>query len=267
MKIIDVHTHIYPDAIAPKAVENIKSFYNIPYAAEGDGTIGTLLDGARRHNVQKIVVCSVATKAHQVHSINNYMAQQLANPIFVPLATLHPDMERAEIVDEVARITELGLKGIKLHPDCQAFKLNGDKARMLLDAVGDFEMPILVHTGDKRFDRSHPTYMVEIARDYPSLTFIAAHFGGWSEWDEAMKYKGLKNVMFDTSSTLAYLDPHIAKVVMLGLGIEKFMYGTDYPMWSYDKEIDRVLALNLGEENNELVFRKNAEKLFGIKAE
>ncbi len=262
MKIIDTHAHIYPDVIADKAVENIGKFYNIPMT--GHGKIADLLALSEEYDVAKVVVCSVATSAHQVSRINDFMASQLSQEKFHPLATLHPDMDKQAIKDEVARIKELGLKGIKLHPDCQAFKLNGEKGLKLFDAIGDFDMPILVHTGDKRYNFSHPEYMIEIARDFPSLTFIAAHFGGWSEWEQAMKYKGLKNVMFDTSSTLFMLDKHIAKVVILGLGAEKFMFGTDFPMWSYATEIQRLLDLDLGDEINEAVFHSNAERLFKL---
>lgn len=262
MKIIDTHAHIYPDVIADKAVASIGRFYDIEM--DSHGKISDLADLSDKFGIEKIVVCSVATSAHQVCKINDFMAAQLEREKFHPLATLHPDMDKAQIVDEVARIKELGLKGIKLHPDCQAFKLNGERGLKLFDAIGDFDLPVLVHTGDKRYDFSHPEYMIEIARDYPQLTFVAAHFGGWSEWDKAMKYKGLKNVMFDTSSTLFMLDKQIAKAIILGLGADKFMFGTDFPMWSYETEIPRLLALDLGEENNEAVFYNNAKRLFGL---
>lgn len=262
MKIIDTHVHIYPDAIADKAVESIGNFYGIRMT--GHGRISDVLDSMRKNGVSKAVVCSVATSKKQVCKINDFMASQLSTPEFHPLATLHPDMDRFEIRDEIARIKELGLKGVKLHPDCQAFRLNGERGLRLFDGVGDFDLPILVHTGDRRFDYSHPEYMIVIARDFPNLKFVAAHFGGWSEWEQALKYKGLKNVWFDTSSSLFQLDARIAKTVILGLGVEKFMFGTDFPMWQCDGEIERVLALDLGEKNNELVFHKNAENLFNI---
>lgn len=263
MKIIDTHVHIYPDSIADKAVENIGKFYGLKL--EANGRISDLLNSMQKNGVYKSVVCSVATSARQVCKINDFMASQLAVKQFCPLATLHPDMERSQIVDEIARIKSLGLRGIKLHPDCQAFKLTGERGLKLFDALGDFELPILVHTGDRRFDFSHPDYMIEVARDFPKLKFIAAHFGGWTEWDNALKYKGLNNVWFDTSSSLFQFDPVIAKTIMLSLGIEKFMFGTDFPLWRCGEEIQRVLALDLGDANNEAVFHKNAEKLFNIR--
>ncbi len=262
IRIIDTHAHIYPDKIAVKASKNIGDFYGIEMNL--DGTVSSLKAEMRQFNVKRVVVCSVATAAAQVKRINDYLYEQSKDDFFIPLAAMHPDMDKCEIAEEAARVKELGFKGIKLHPDFQNFKICGEKARALFDALGDFNLPILVHTGDMRKDYSHPRYMVEAAADYPHLTFIAAHFGGWSEWGEAMRYKGLKNVMFDTSSTLAFIDKSMARNVIFSLGVEKFMFGTDYPMWNMADEIDNVLALDLGEDNNDKVFYKNAAKLFGI---
>lgn len=262
MKIIDTHAHIYPDSIADKAVKSIGDFYNLPI--QSHGRIAELLASAKQYDVEKIVVCSVATTPKQVEHINDFLAGQKIHSEFLPLGALHPDMEVSHIKDELARIKELGLYGIKLHPDFQRFKLCGEKGRRLFDAIGDFDLPILVHTGDKRLDFSHPEYMIEIARDYPKLTFIAAHMGGWSEWEQALKYKGLKNVMFDTSSSLAFLDKTVAKAVILGLGVDKFLFGTDFPMWEYKSEIERFYDLELGEENNKKILRENARKLFNL---
>lgn len=262
MKIIDTHCHIYPNDIASKAVENIGKFYNLHM--DCDGTVGSLLNEANSFNVDKMVVCSVATSARQVIGINNYMASTLKEDKFLPLATLHPDMNKEEIKEEVKRINELGLKGLKLHPDCQKFKLIDKCAYNIFESLGDFTKPILVHSGDSRFDFSHPKYMAQVARDFPHLKFIAAHLGGWSEWEDASIYEGLNNVMFDTSSSLAFIDSKRAKEVILELGVENVMFATDYPMWDLEKELDRFNAIDLNSEDRELILHKNAERLFHL---
>lgn len=262
MEIIDTHVHIYPDSIASKAVEHIGAFYDISMSC--NGTISELTSTSLNFNVKKIVVCSVATSAKQVCSINNFMASQLQNELFLPIATLHPDMSKEEIRSEVSRIIGLNLKGIKLHPDCQKFSLIEKRAYDMFESIGEFNMPILIHTGDKRYDYSHPSYMIKVAKDFPHLTFIAAHFGGYSEWDKCSEYKGLENVYFDTSSSLSFLDREKAVKLIYELGPEKFMFGTDYPMWKYDDEIPKFLNLGLPDEINEMIFHKNAEKIYKL---
>ena len=43
MNIIDFHTHVYPDTIAPKAADSIRVFYGFGEKAM-DGTVKTLLE-------------------------------------------------------------------------------------------------------------------------------------------------------------------------------------------------------------------------------
>ncbi|MBR0514646.1 MAG: amidohydrolase family protein [Clostridia bacterium] len=52
----------------------------------------------------------------------------------------------------------------------------------LCEAAG---LPVLVHTGDQRFDCSNPNRIVNVLRTFPKLKFVGAHFGGWSMWDDA----------------------------------------------------------------------------------
>lgn len=44
-----------------------------------------------------------------------------AEPRFIPLASVHPDMGAAAAVDELERVKARGARGVKLHPDFQRF--------------------------------------------------------------------------------------------------------------------------------------------------
>ena len=37
MKVIDVHAHVFPDAVAQKAVDNLRTYYS--YTMHGNGKI------------------------------------------------------------------------------------------------------------------------------------------------------------------------------------------------------------------------------------
>ena len=39
MGIIDIHTHVFPDAIAKKATESISGFYDLIRFPDRDGTV------------------------------------------------------------------------------------------------------------------------------------------------------------------------------------------------------------------------------------
>lgn len=262
-KIIDVHTHVYPDAIASKAVNSIAGFYGIE-TTYADGTVGSLLEFCKQAGVVKAVAHSVATSPKQVESINNFIAALAKeNDMFLPFATLHPSMREEEISCEYARIKAMGMKGIKLHPDCQKFALDGPDAVRLFGCL-DGLLPVMVHTGDRRYRFSNPKKMIAVAKMFPHIRFIAAHFGGWSEWEEAEGYAGLENIWFDTSSTLAFLTPARAREIIALLGEDRFMFGSDYPMWNAPDERKRIAALGLPEATEEKILYGNAAKFFDI---
>ncbi|MDD4839916.1 MAG: amidohydrolase family protein [Clostridia bacterium] len=263
MKIIDTHAHIYPQKIALKAKENIGNFYSIKMTGVG-ATSEDLIASGSKIGVQKYVVHSTATKKEQVKSINDFIIHEVGqHPEFVGFATLHPDMTETEVDSEVERIMKAGLRGLKLHPDFQAFFINEQKAMKIYEACQG-RLPILFHTGDSRFEYSSANRMVEIAKKFPNLISIAAHFGGYSRWDEALVYKNVGNIFFDTSSTLFKFPADRAKKLLFDLGWEKFMFGVDFPMWRHDEELNRFLAMKLPDEINEAILSKNAERILNI---
>lgn len=88
-KIFDAHCHIYPDAIAHKAVEGIEQFYDhLPFQPY-DGTTGTLYRIGREAGISHYLVHSVATAPHQISSINRFIASEVAlsNGAFTGLGT------------------------------------------------------------------------------------------------------------------------------------------------------------------------------------
>ena len=262
-EIYDSHVHIYPDKIAAKATQSIGDFYDIPMCE--NGTVeGLLRDGAAA-GISRFVVHSVATAPKQVQSINNFIAAEAqAHPSFIPFFTLHPDQPEAELAAEVERCLQLGFRGVKLHPDFQLFALDEDRAQKIFRAV-DGRVPVLIHTGDYRHAFSNPPQMVYVARLYPHATFIGAHFGAWSMWDTAGEwYEGIPNMYFDTSSSLYRLDPVKAVEIIRRLGVHKFFFGTDYPMWQPQEELQRFFALPLQDDERRLILAQNLKALLHL---
>lgn len=260
-KIIDAHTHIFPEKIAVKASKNIGHFYDIPMRY--DGMAHTLVESGRRIGVSKYLVCSTATKPEQVESINDFVESKCKQyPEFFGFATLHPaypDIER-----ELDRIAQKGLHGIKLHPDFQAFDIDAPEAITMYKAIAKRGLPILFHTGDDRYDYSAPKRLYHAMAEVPDLVSIAAHFGGYRRWEEADRYLQVPNVYFDTSSSLFKLSPEDARAMIAHMGEDRFFFGTDYPMWDHEEELARFMNLKLSREQNEKIFHQNFEKLFGI---
>lgn len=262
-KIIDMHAHIYPEKIAARAIDTISRFYDLEMHCK-EGTVGKLKSLAVDAGAVRVVISSVATTPRQVVTINNFIASEAAkDSMFIPFATLHPDMTKLEIREELGRIIGLGFRGIKLHPDFQEFEISGGAAYRIFEEI-DPEFPIQLHTGDKRKTFSHPVQMIKAAKDFKHLRFIAAHFGGWSEWEYAEGYIDVNNVWFDTSSAMEFLDPGRAREIINILGEDRFFFGTDYPMWDYDGEFLRLKRLSLSESTVNKILFENAVKFMKL---
>ncbi len=82
--------------------------------------------------INKGVLLSVATKPTQQRVINDWCAQQDGGR-FISFGGIHPDAEDYE--QEIAHIKELGLHGIKLHPDYQGFIIDDERMDKIYDAI------------------------------------------------------------------------------------------------------------------------------------
>jgi predicted TIM-barrel fold metal-dependent hydrolase len=270
--IIDFHAHIYPDKIASRAVANICAFYNIPMGCDGTvegllsyGSAGEAPRSSRRGSgngpgiIDHFVVFSAAAVPGQVLSINNFIAAAVKeHPQLTGFGTLHPDFEDPGA--EIDRLLDLGLRGLKFHPDMQQFNID-DERMMRIYALAEGRLPIIFHTGDYRYEYSHPARLARVLEAFPRLTAVAAHFGGWSLFDLALEYLKDRFCYFDVSSSIPYLGKKRAAELIHIYGAERFLFGSDYPMWDPRRCLEDFYALDLRDYERELILHQNAEKI------
>ena len=232
MRIIDFHAHIYPDKIAEKATNATGDFYGITPACIG--TSEELLREGKGAGINEFVLLPVA---------------------FHGFGTLHPDS--ATMLEEAEYILQSGLLGVKLHPDTQGF--NTDDKRLF--EVYDYLQgrgTLIVHCGDKRFDYSHPRRLKKVIDNFPKLCVIAAHLGGWSLFDEAFALLKNSNCFFDISSCTMFLPSEKVAKYIRGYGADRVLFGTDFPLWSPETEVNAFKNLPLTSEEFEKIAYKNA---------
>ncbi|MDD6146967.1 MAG: amidohydrolase family protein [Oscillospiraceae bacterium] len=261
--IIDCHCHIYPDSIADRAVEGIKNFYDLDMAY--DGRYHTLVASGNQISVKHYIIFSVATTPHQVHSINRFIADTVrqSGGLMTGLGTLHPDSD--EIGEGIAEIKRLGLKGVKLHPDFQRFRVDDKKCFPIYEMCQAENLPVLLHTGDSRYAFSNPENVRPILEAFPKLTVIGAHFGGWSCWKEACRaLSHYENFYVDCSSSFDWLTPEESAELVRAYTADRVLFGTDFPMWDHELEYKRFMAMELSDEDNRKILYQNACKLFSI---
>lgn len=266
MPIIDAHAHIYPEKIAPRAVPAIGTFYKVPM--QGEGTAEDLLATYSACGITHAIVHSVATTAKSVPTINTFLAEQCKqHPEFIGFGTMHPDFEDMEA--EVDRALEMGLHGFKLHPDTQQVDMDDPRLMKFYEIIAG-RVPLVVHTGDYRYDYSHPRRLVNIMKTFPDLVVDGAHLAGWSIYDIGYdtvhaELENLDNLYVDASSTFALIGRRHMRELIRMWGPDRVMFGTDYPMWAPGQELNEMLHCDLTDDELEKVLWKNAEAFTGVK--
>ena len=261
MKYIDVHAHIFPPAVAAKVVDQLEHYYGFHW--EGSGVIEDLLDSMDRNGIGRTVIFSSATKPAQVETINRYIAGICAAQPdrFIGFGTMH--REYRDYRAEIGRMRELGLKGLKFHPDFQDFDIDDPAMMKIYEAAGP-EMVLLFHVGDPKCEHSAPERLARVLDALPGLRIIAAHMGGYSVWERARASLIGRDVWLDTSSCLPHLDVGEMARLAREHGLDKVLFASDYPAVHHARAIADVLALGLSQEEQEMVFHRNAEALLGL---
>lgn len=266
MKIADAHTHIFPHKIAEKASKSIGNFYGLDMSFPADVEI--LFQNERAISAERCLVCSAAVTPSQVTSINDFIAEQCRQasrtevaPILIGLAAMHPEFDNPQ--DELDRAIELGLVGVKFHNDFQKFDIDDERAIPLYKEIAKRGMPILFHAGDDRYEYTTPSRIAHVLELVPELTVIASHFGGYLRWHELDCLPVCDRLYFDTSSSLAFLDRDDAMRIIERFGTDRFMFGTDFPMWDAKEELERFMKLPLSGSERDDILYNNFRRLFG----
>ena len=261
MKLIDVHTHVYPPAIARKAAASIREFYQLG-TDEMDGTTDTLLKKGDEVGIDRFVILPVAVRPDRTRHINEFILEQVAvQPRFIGFGTVHAGME--EIAEEARFIMDKGLKGIKMHPDTQEFAIDDPRLFPVYETIQG-KIPVILHMGDHRFDYSHPARLRHVLELFPRLQVIAAHFGGYGMYEIAYEQLYDKDCIFDVSSSMMFMESGVAEKFINIYGAERMAFGTDYPLWDPVKETKRFLELKLTDEQFEQIGHKTIEAFLSL---
>ena len=263
-KYFDTHVHFFPDALAEKALSRLSGICSCPYFSDGtrEGTVRKL----EEWGCIGAMALHIATNARQQASVNRFAAESQHDGIFC-FGSVYPFAENA--VEELSRIRELGLHGVKLHPDYQEFFINDEKMLTLYETAARLQLPIAFHTGRDPYSpdvvHCQPRELARIADLFPTLTIIAAHMGGMEMAKDSARYlAGKKNVFFDTAFASHFLTAAELEELIRLHGAERVLYATDCPWSTAPEEMALLEATGLSESEKEQIRCRNAEQLFGL---
>lgn len=268
MKVIDVHTHIFPDAIADKATNVIVDCFPPPEPTHHRGKAEELAASLDKAGISYAMVFAAATSPRQVENIHRFIYEQAQKHAkFIPCGTLHAEYENYR--EEFKWLREHGIYGIKVHPEMQKFALDDPRLMPMYEEMEKNDMFLIAHMGDPRSDLSGPEHMLPIAKNFPKLRCIACHLGDWGEWQQEaiLPLTKLPNVYTDISSTFSYWagDPKILYDIIHAYDPTHIFYGSDYPVWCPVKELERAKNLDLEPQLLEDILYNNFAKFYHYK--
>ncbi len=268
-KIIDSHTHTYPEAIAARAAENLGAFYN--FTVTESGTLATLEEDITSAGMTGFLLLPVATTPRHVDKINIGAAEQVkaareAGFEAYSFGCIHQDLE--DFSASLDLIASLGLYGVKIHPDLQAVDCDCEKLFGLYEMMEKRGLSLYLHAGDPReeFQYSSPEKIANIAKTFPKMQIAAAHFGGYRVWERAEKelYGRYDNVWYDCSSSMHILSTEYAKYLIEKSGTHRMMFGSDYPAISPQLSYDGLMKIGFDDDVLDNILYKNVRRFLGV---
>ena len=264
------HAHVFPDDVNPA------------------GSIGRLLRLMESCGIER-AVC-FAPFANQVAQKqldpNAWLAKALADqPRLKGFGTV--DFSRADMADQVRRIRELGLLGIKLHPNTQKFDILSPPALAVYAAAQEQKLLLSFHTGVHHYRIKHYNLLGfdEIAQQFPDLRFSLEHIGGYHFFTDALavifnnipfppKHGYRPRVLGGLVSNFSreklpfwFLTPEKILDAIAQVGAELLIFGLDFP-YNLEEDtkigIETIRALPISEEKKAMILGGNLRRELGI---
>lgn len=264
--LIDTHVHFFKPELAARAIGPIQA--ESGYTPFTDGTPADTAAFLARCGVDAAVSLHIANHPHTVHNVNNFAASVQSKRMLC-FGSLHPGCPEEEIYAEAKRIKELGLRGIKLHPDYQGFFMDDKRLWPIMEAAGTLGLPVLFHAGwdphSPRINHGTPRQFADLHHAFPKVTMISAHVGCNGEFpDEAFEYLAGTDIYLDTAIAYTrFMDGWLRKIIRAH-SIERILFGSDCPWGSPLLQLAQIRRLELTEEENDHILWKNACELFGF---
>jgi predicted TIM-barrel fold metal-dependent hydrolase len=191
---------------------------------------------------------------------------------FVGFGSVDPLKGKAAI-DELERIEQLGLKGVKLHPSLQGFAPDDERHWPLYEKCQEIGLVVLFHTGTSgigagqpggqgiRLDYARPIRLDAVAATFPDLQIIAAHFG--YPWHLELLAMALHktNIYIDISGWAPRYIPIEVMRDMKGRLQDQFLFGSDYPFIQPKRCLEELSGLDLPPEVLKKVLLENGKRL------
>ncbi len=259
--IVDFHTHIFPNSVAPRAISSLVAGSGGKILPHSDGTATGLVSNMDEAGIDISVIQPVLTGPQSFLRVNTW-AHGLTSDRIVPFAGLYPTEDYKSHIDTIA---SMGFRGIKLHPEFQGFNVDDPAMLPLYDYAFEKGLILLFHAGyDPSFEppyRATPRMFRAIFDRLGGGTVVAAHLGGQKLWDEVEEYLVGTEIYLDTAMGFPYYGEERFLRILRAHGADKILFGSDSPWGNAKNEIASIRSLPIAEEEKAQVLGGNAMRL------
>lgn len=259
--LIDFHTHAFPERIAGKALAKL-SYDAGGLAPQTDGTLESLKARMDADGVDRSVVLSIATNPKQMRKVNDYAIEMDRDARITAFGSVHPDAPDA--LEELERLKDAGIRGIKLHPEFQCFYADDEKLKPIYRKISELGLITLFHAGEDYGYappyHAMPEHLRNALRWFDSPV-VAAHWGGIGCGREVLEKLCGEDLYFDLSFGYGTIAKPMAQMILDRHGPEKLLFGSDSPWHRPEWELWLVDSLDMSEDDRERILWKNAEAL------
>lgn len=262
--LIDFHTHAFPPKIAAAAIGKL-SHAGGGLVPQTDGTLESLKEQMRIDGVSLSVVHSIATNPRQQTKVNDYAIEINRGESVIAFGSVHPDAPNA--TEELERLSDAGIRGIKFHPEYQGFYADEERMKPIYRKISELGLITLFHAGqDIGFPPPYHALPEQLkgALRWLDCPVVAAHWGGAGCGEEVLRTLCGENLWFDLSFGYGVIPKCIAQQIIDRHTPDRLLFGSDMPWHRPAWEKRLIESLDLSESDREKIYFRNASSLLKL---
>jgi len=292
--IIDTHVHTYPNIETGRQSLGSKGYGYY-------GTINELMEVMRNLNISYSVMANFLPlqemkkasitripadlnsreRELSIQEIDQKMIERMKrknrwtceeankNPKLIPLVSVDVIQSVDKMVKELDSMIKMGARGMKLHPIANEYYPWDERMSLVYSKAQEAGIPILFHSGvgelpgwDSKY--GSPSGFAKVAKAFPSLIIILAHLGRGFYEESVEAARKCSNIYFDTSTCLNPETVGEISELIRKIGVQRVLFGTDWPWRDPKKDIEIIKSMNLTDEEKKRIFGLNAKEIYKI---
>jgi predicted TIM-barrel fold metal-dependent hydrolase len=222
------------------------------------------------------VVLNIGWASHELcRETNDYIMEAAARypDRLVGFCSIQP-LAGTDAANEIERCVRGGVRGIgELRSDTQGFDFT-DREIMspVVRAAMEHDLVILTHASEPV---GHlypgkgvitPDVLYGFVQSFPGVRLVCAHWGGGLPFYALMPEvaEALTNVYFDTAASPFLYDDAIFEHAAQIVGVNKILFGSDYPLIRQSRIVNSVRSSSLADEAKSMILGGNARTLLRL---